>query len=68
MLAELTRNLEKPVPPRTMTTYSAIALSWPNALHTATPAGNAASSINSTPVATDCTSFSLGAGGYSARQ
>ena len=46
-----------------MTTYSAIALSWPNALQTATPAGNAASSISSTPVATDCTSRTFGAGG-----
>ena len=51
-----------------ISTYSAIAVSCPKALQIATPRGNAARSINSMPVATDCTSRTRGAGGYSARQ
>src|SRR5579862_3325993 len=50
-----------------ITMNSAIAVSWPNALHTVAPAGSAARSTRSMPVATDCTRRKRGAGGKSAR-
>ena len=50
-----------------ISTYSAIAVSCPKALHTMTRGGSADNSIRSMPVATDCTSLTFGAGGYSRR-
>src|SRR5579885_2356717 len=48
-----------------ISTYSAIACSWPETLHTVTPAGNDGTSIKSSPAATDCSSLTRGAAGKS---
>src|SRR6266496_726812 len=51
-----------------ISTYSAIAGSWPKALHRMMPRGRDGRSIMSTPAVAACSSFSRGTSGKSARQ